>query len=70
MTHILTALLLTGATTAWFAAIGRFSVPPAERIPLRRWRYQELISNVAIGHREALRAQRRIRGGAPGGDEL
>lgn len=49
---VLTGLAILTMVGVWLAALGRQSMPRAERLPVSQWGWREVIANVAIGYRQ------------------
>lgn len=53
-----TLLQLVAVVAVALAVLGRHAMPRAERVPLHRWRCQDLLANIAGGCRELARLHR------------
>lgn len=57
---VLLAVVLAAALFAGAAAVGRSEMPPAERMPIRRWTAADAVRNAAGGARLIVGRQRRL----------
>ena len=56
---MLLTLCFVAVLVAFFAALGRSSVPRAERVPWTRWTARDLLANVVLGGRMLLQLDQR-----------
>lgn len=58
---VLTAALIFALVGVWLAALGRSTMPRAERLPISEWGWREVVANVAIGYRQLVAVHERMR---------
>lgn len=61
MLDVLTAVLVLALVGVWLAALGRSTMPRAERLPVGEWRVPEVLANIAIGYRQLVAVHERMR---------
>lgn len=56
---MLSTLMFFVALVAFFAALGRNTLPREERLPLTRWGARDLVANVILGARRLVQLHER-----------